>query len=57
MADMGETMEVKYDPQGPPGQQCKDCKFFEPSSGNASMGKCFGKDVVAQGTCNMFALK
>jgi len=57
MADVGGTMEVKYDPQGPPGQQCKDCKFFEPSSGNASMGKCFGKDVVAQGTCNMFALK
>jgi len=50
-------MEVKYGPQGPPGQQCRDCKFFEPSTADLSSGKCFGRDVLAQGTCNMFAAR
>jgi len=47
-------MEVKYTPKGPDGKQCRDCKFFEPSS-DSSRGKCFGHDVIAQGSCNMFA--
>jgi hypothetical protein len=50
-------MEVKYEPQGPTGQQCRDCKFFEPSSDDPSKGRCFGQEVIAQGTCNMYAPK
>jgi len=50
-------MEVKYEAQGPDGGQCQDCKFFEASSDEPSKGKCFGKEVIAQGTCNMFALR
>jgi len=50
-------MEVKYTPRGPVGLQCRDCKFFEPSRGDPSKGNCFGKDVMAKGTCNMFVAK
>jgi len=50
-------MEVKYKPRGPVGKQCRDCKYFEPAVDNPSQGKCFGHDVIAQGTCNMFASK
>ncbi len=50
-------MDVEYNPQGPLGQQCQDCQFFEPSGDDASRGKCYGQEVMAQGTCNMFAHK
>jgi hypothetical protein len=50
-------MEVKYEPKGPKGNQCRDCKFFQNDSKDPSKGKCFGHDVVAEGTCNMFVLK
>jgi len=48
--------EVKYETQGPQGKQCRDCKFFEGIS-DPSQGKCFGKTVLIEGTCNMFAPK
>ncbi len=51
----GDGMEVKYEPQGPEGKQCKDCQHFQADAANAPAGKCFGKDVLAAGTCNMFA--
>ena len=50
-------METKYEPQGPEGKQCKDCGHFEPDVAGASGGKCFGRDVLAQATCNMFTPK
>ncbi len=56
-ARKSESPEIKYKVPGAEGRQCCDCKFFEPVSGESSKGKCFGKDVVAQGTCNMFASK
>jgi hypothetical protein len=46
--------EVKYETEGPSGRQCRDCKFFETAE-DSTKGKCFGNDVLAQGTCNMFA--
>ena len=51
----GKEREIKYQVKGSKGKQCRDCRFFEAASGNPSQGKCFGKDVIAQGTCNMFA--
>ena len=48
--------DIKYEVEAPPGRQCRDCKFFEPAD-EPSKGKCFGKDVIAQGTCNMFGAK
>ena len=53
----GGIVETKYEPQGPEGKQCKDCGHFEPDVAGASGGKCFGRDVLAQGTCNMFTPK
>ncbi len=50
----GKEQEVKYQSKGPKGKQCRDCNFFEPLSGNPSQGKCFGKEVIAQGSCNVF---
>ena len=50
-------MEIRYEMPGPEGRQCQECKFFEPSPENPSAGKCFGHDVVARGTCNMFVAK
>ena len=48
-------MDVKYTAKGPKGKTCADCKFFE-SSGDG-MGKCFGHEVLAAGSCNMFVVK
>ena len=56
-AGKSKSPEIKYEMPGPEGRQCGGCKFFQPLTGELSKGKCFGKDVVAQGTCNMFASK
>jgi len=50
-------MEVKYTPQGEPGKTCVDCKFYKPKPDNPGKGDCFGHEVVAQGSCNMFQPK
>jgi hypothetical protein len=50
-------MEVQYKPKGPKGKQCRDCNFFQADSKDPSKGKCFGHDVVAGGSCNMFVSK
>lgn len=49
--------DVKYVPKGEPGKTCADCKFFEADKGNPAMGKCYGHDVMAEGSCNMFVSK
>jgi len=48
-------MDVKYVEKGPKGKACKDCQFFEDTGGG--MGKCFGHEVLAKGSCNMFKNK
>lgn len=48
--------DVQYMPAGQAGRQCKNCKFFE-APADAAMGKCFGHDVQAIGSCNKFVSK
>ncbi len=48
-------MDVKYVTKGPKGKTCADCGFFEKTDGG--MGKCFGHEVLATGSCNMFKSK
>ena len=48
-------MDVKYVTRGRKGKTCADCKVFE-STGDR-MGKCFGHEVLAAGSCNMFTPK
>ena len=47
-------MDVKYTPNGPPGQTCADCAMFAPDRKNKFMGSCFGHEVLAAGSCNYF---
>jgi len=48
-------MDVKYVIRGEKGKTCADCKFFQ-AEGDGK-GKCFGHDVAAQGSCNLFQKK
>ena len=48
-------MDVKYVEKGTPGKTCADCKNYQDEDGG--MGKCFGHEVTAQGSCNMFTPK
>jgi hypothetical protein len=48
-------MDVKYVTKGLKGKTCADCRFYE--AGGGGMGKCFGHEVLASGSCNMFATK
>lgn len=48
-------MDVNYVEKGEPGKTCADCEFFQ--AGENSMGKCYGYDVLAAGSCNMFKAK
>lgn len=50
-------MEVKYTPQGESGKTCADCKFYTPKPDNPEKGDCFGHEVEATGSCNMFQPK
>jgi len=50
----GEEVEVKYTPQGEPGKTCANCKFYTPQPDNPGKGDCFGHEVEAKGSCNMF---
>ncbi len=45
-------MDVKYVEKGEPGKTCADCKHFQ-NEGDG-IGKCFGHEVAAQGSCNLF---
>jgi len=47
-------MEVKYVPKGEEGKTCADCKHFERDIDMQGMGKCFGHEVMAEGSCNFF---
>jgi hypothetical protein len=50
-------MEVNYVPQGEKGRTCADCKNFEAEIKSQGVGKCFGKEVAAGGSCNFFEAK
>ncbi|ACF14658.1 hypothetical protein Ctha_2207 [Chloroherpeton thalassium ATCC 35110] len=47
--------EVKYTFPAEKGKQCQDCRGFQRV--DDENGKCFGKDVKAEGGCNMFSPK
>jgi len=51
----GDYMEVKYVEKGKKGKTCADCKHFEDQ--DDGMGKCFGHEVMAEGSCNYFEPK
>jgi hypothetical protein len=48
-------MDVKYTTKGKPGKTCADCQHYEDKG--EGMGKCFGIEVLAKGSCNMFNAK
>jgi len=47
--------EVNYQAVSPdPSRACRNCKHFEASAEDATIGGCFGHEVSAEGTCNFF---
>jgi hypothetical protein len=48
-------VEVKYVEKGKPGKTCTECKSFK-DKGDGK-GDCFGYEVLAKGSCNLFAVK
>ncbi len=50
-------MEANYVQKGEEGRACEDCKHFEEDTSMQQMGKCFGKDVLSQGSCDYFEPK
>lgn len=50
-------MEVIPVEKGEPGRMCRDCRHFEEDSNMEGIGKCFGHDVKAEGSCNYFEKK
>ena len=48
-------MDVKYVVKGQPGKTYADCQNFQVEG--SGKGKCFGHEVVAQGSCNLFQKK
>ena len=49
--------DLKYVEKGEKGRTCAECKHFEEVSRNSGIGKCFGHDVKAEGSCNYFESK
>jgi hypothetical protein len=47
-------MDVEYVPNGPEGKTCAECVNFRPNPEDSSEGICFGREVVAAGSCNFF---
>jgi len=50
-------MDVKYTPKGEKGRSCADCKHYEAEVSRQGLGKCFGREVVAAGSCAYFEPK
>lgn len=48
-------MDIQYVTKGEQGKTCADCQVFESTSNG--MGRCFGHEVLAAGSYNMFSLK
>jgi hypothetical protein len=51
------SMDVKYTPKGEKGRSCADCKHYEAEVSRQGLGKCFGREVVAAGSCAYFEPK
>ncbi len=50
-------MEIKYVTNGEEGKRCGDCKHFKEDVNMEGVGKCFGHEVVPEGSCNFFEAK
>jgi hypothetical protein len=50
MAGGGVNMDIKYIPKGEEGKRCIDCKHFERDNNMQGIGKCFEKEVLAEGS-------
>jgi hypothetical protein len=50
-------MEIKYVQKGEKGKTCADCRNFEAELASQGVGRCFGKEVLAAGSCNFFEKK
>lgn len=50
-------MDIKYIPNGEEDKTCADCKHFERDINMQGMGKCFGREVLAEGSCNFLNLR
>lgn len=50
-------MEIKYVTKGEEGRSCKDCKHFDRDINLQGRGKCFGNEVLVEGSCNFFEAK
>jgi hypothetical protein len=48
-------MDVKYVTKGEKGKTCADCGLFKDTG--KGMGDCYGHQVLAAGSCNLFAPK
>ena len=47
--------DVKYVEKGEPGKTCADCKNYKDKDGKT--GDCYGYEVLAAGSCNLFEAK
>jgi hypothetical protein len=47
--------DVKYVEKGEPGKTCVDCKNYKDKDGVT--GDCYGHEVLAAGSCNLFEKK
>jgi hypothetical protein len=50
-------VEINYVQKGEKGRTCADCKNFQKETEGQGIGKCFGKEVQAAGSCNFFEAK
>jgi hypothetical protein len=50
-------MEPNYIEHGTPGRTCAECKHFEADPKTGGLGKCFGYEVSATGSCNFFEIR
>lgn len=50
-------MDVKYVEHGELGKTCADCRNFEAGKEDLAGGNCFGQEVRAAGSCNLFEAK
>jgi hypothetical protein len=50
-------MDIAYVQKGEKGKTCADCRNFQDEIKGKGIGKCFGKEVQAAGSCNFFQPK
>jgi len=50
-------MDVEYVEKAEARRSCADCKHYEEEQSTPGIGKCFGREVQAEGGCNLFESK